>query len=148
MFALFQVKWVLTIKASWMSTTFNGIQIKFHCQRRKVFKYFKNALNEVGDEESQRLTCFNSWNTSNLYKREDHCIISKFKILKKGIGLHNRVTTFLLRFSEQIQIVKYCCVSWERRIPSIICCTVVLFPCFSSTERYDPSILYIRTFSY
>lgn len=44
------------------------------------------------------------------------------------------------RFSEQIQMVKYCCVSCERRMPSMICCTVVLLPCFSSTERYEPSM--------
>ncbi|TNN47414.1 hypothetical protein EYF80_042417 [Liparis tanakae] len=37
-------------------------------------------------------------------------------------------------------MVKYCWVSCERRMPSMICCTVVLLPCFSSTERYEPSM--------
>lgn len=45
-----------------------------------------------------------------------------------------------LRFSEQIQMVKYCWVSLESRMPSMICCTDVLLPCFSSTERYEPSM--------
>ncbi len=71
--------------------------------------------------------------------------LSQSKSNKKSMKKKVKVVCFIrcgvsLRFSEQIQMVKYCCISCDSLMPSMICCTVVLFPCFSSTVLYDPSM--------
>ena len=75
-----EMRWALKIKASWMSITFNGIQIKFIAKEKMFwFLSFQTLYEQTGARRKQRLICFSSLNINNLYKREERCIIWKFR---------------------------------------------------------------------